>query len=50
MTRIHIIDPDKCTRCRYFLQLGDSTVLVWRCLYPVTVSMFDCQNRQVVGV
>ncbi len=49
MSRIHIIDPNKCTRCRYLYRMGDSTILAWRCLYPVTVSMFDCSNRQVVS-
>lgn len=50
MSKIHIVDPLKCTRCRYHLKLGDSTILAWRCLYPVTVSMFDCSNRQIVSV
>lgn len=50
MSKIRIIDPLKCMSCRYHFQMGDSTILAWRCLYPVTVSMFDCSNRQVVGV
>ncbi len=50
MSKIHIVDPLKCMGCRYHFTLGDSVILAHRCWYPITVSMFDCSNRQVVGV
>lgn len=49
MTKIHIIDPLKCTRCGSHYTLGDSIVFARGCAMPVTVS-FECSNRQIVSV
>lgn len=49
MSKIHIIDPLKCTRCRYHMTLGDWQILAHACWYPVTVASFGCSNRQVVS-
>ena len=50
MSRIRIIDPNKCMRCRYHYWLGDSRILAYGCTYPVTTVTFDCSNRKIVSL
>lgn len=49
MTKIHIIDPLKCTRCGFHYTIGDNILFAHGCAMPITVS-FECSNRRIVSV